>query len=79
MVYSEVFNLLESDMPCPKCGWMMHDNGKNYFVCENPRCGYMKHIDQPVKSKTDLLKEIEQLKADVAFYKKRWLESPNSD
>jgi len=34
-------------MPCPKCGWMMHDNGKNYFVCENPRCGYMKHKEIP--------------------------------
>ena len=49
-------------MPCPKCGWMMHDNGKNYFVCENPRCGHMKAIILTVKSQAELIEENKRLK-----------------
>ena len=50
----------------------------NKMVCSR-HCGHEREIVKPVKSQTELLKEIEQLKADVAFYKKRWLDSPDSD
>ena len=69
-------NSMENDMAC-RCGAPLVQEG-NKMVCSR-RCGHEREIIKPVKSQTDLLKEIEQLKADVAFYKQRWLESPNSD
>ena len=75
-------------MPCPI-------DGTNYVDVDGqricPKCGHTpgyKQIDwvQVLTENTKLKQENEQLKFeyrvlqyDVAFYKQRWLESPNSD
>ena len=65
---------MESEMPCPTHGIEYVTIGERK-VC--PKCGHTlgyKQIDI-----VQILRENEQLRADVAFYKQRWLESPDSD
>ena len=75
-------------MPCPTCG-IDYAELEGWGIC--PKCGRTrgyKQIDwvQVLTENTKLKQENEQLKFeyrvlqyDVAFYKKMWLESSNSD
>ena len=49
-------------MLCRVCRNPMIDNCKGFLVCSTPGCDYICTIPKPVKSKDELLKEIERLK-----------------
>ena len=60
-------------LACPKCDGILVYTSDGYLVCT--QCDYRRSVVKRVPTQAELLEEIERLKDEVEFYKKRWRET----